>query len=188
MKTYIKNMVCDRCKMAIQNVINDLGLSAVAIHLGVVDFGDYELSPEQLLQLQEKIKVLGFSLINDKKTQIIENVKKEVIALVHERAALEKIKLSDHLKDRLHHDYNYLSGLFSAVEGATIEHYFISQKIEKAKELLVYDELTLTEIAYRLGYSSVSHLSSQFKKVIGLTPTHFKDLKDAKHRQPLDKV
>lgn len=188
MKVYIKNMVCDRCKLVIKNVLRDLGLAPISVHLGVVDFGDFSLSREQLHQLQHRIESLGFALISDRKTKMIESTKREIIELVHKDSQLGKIKLSEHLSNRLHHDYNYLSNLFSSVEGVTIEHYLINQKIEKAKELLVYDELTLTQIADQLGYSSVSHLSSQFKKVTGLTPTHFKDLKDAKRRQPLDKV
>lgn len=187
LKVYIKNMVCDRCKLVIGNVVEQLGLSPAVIDLGLLEFAN-DLTDQQLQDLQQQIEPLGFALVNDKKTQLIESIKSEIIRLVHNEQALEKIKLSDYLKKRLHHDYNYLSNLFSSVEGTTIEHYHIKQKIERAKELLVYDELTLTQIADQLGYSSVAHLSSQFKKVTGLTPTHFKRLKDAKHRQPLDKV
>ena len=187
MKVYIKNMVCDRCKLVIDNVIQELNLPPAMVQLGVVEFAA-DLSAQQLHALSQHIESLGFALINDKKTQLIEKIKSEIIQLVHGPRALAKLKLSDVLKNRLHHDYNYLSGLFSSVEGVTIEHYFIHQKIERAKELLVYDELNLTQIADQLGYSSVAHLSSQFKKVTGLTPTYFKQLKDAKQRLPLDKV
>lgn len=188
MKLYIKNMVCDRCKLAIKNVLNDLTIEPVEIQLGEVDFGNLEIGDEQVDVFRQRIEALGFELINDRKSRLIESIKKHVIALVRERDQLEKVKLSDYLGEHLHHDYTYLSNLFSAVEGVTIEQYFIHQKIERAKELLVYDELTLTEIADRLGYSSVAHLSRQFKKVTGLTPTHFKQLRDTRHRQPLDKI
>jgi AraC-like DNA-binding protein len=188
MKLYIKNMVCDRCKLAVKNVLDDMALQPESIQLGEVDLGKHELDDTQLDAFRQRIEALGFELINDRKSRLIESIKKHIIALVRERDELEKVKLSDYLSEHLHHDYTYLSNLFSAVEGVTIEQYFIHQKIERAKELLVYDELTLTEIAFRLGYSSLAHLSRQFKKVTGLTPTHFKQLRDTRQRQPLDKI
>lgn len=188
MKVLIKNMVCDRCNFVIQNVLEELKLSPATVTLGEVDFGDASLDAEQLERLRCKIEPLGFELINDKKSRLIENIKKHVIAFVQQQDTPAKTKISSYLADHLHHDYTYLSNLFSAVEGVTIEQYFIHQRIEKTKELLVYDELTLTEIAYRLGYSSVAHLSRQFKKVTGLTPSHFKRLRDSKQRKSLDKV
>ncbi|KKX47548.1 AraC family transcriptional reguator [Sphingobacterium sp. IITKGP-BTPF85] len=130
---------------------------------------------------------LGFEVIDDKKCRIIERIKNIIIELVHNRDSDIKTNLSDVLSNKLHHDYNYLSNLFSEVEGTTIEKYFIAQKIEKVKELLVYDELSLSEIAFRLNYSSVAYLSNQFKKVTGLTPSHFKQIKEDK-RKPLDEV
>ena len=188
MKILIKNMVCDRCNLAIKDVLEELGLTARSIQLGEVDLGETRLEGEQLEQFREKIEALGFELINDKKTQLIENIKKAVITLVQAPEPAEKIKLSEYLSSRLFHDYTHLSNLFSTVEGVTIEQYFINQKIEKTRELLVYDELTLTEIADRLGYSSVAHLSRQFKKVTGMTPSQFKQLRDGRQRQSLDKV
>ncbi len=187
MKILIKNMVCDRCKLVIQNVLDELNLKPQALYLGEVDFGDETIDMETLEQFQRKINPLGFELINDKKTRLIENIKKHVIALVQYQAA-EKIKLSDYLSNKLHHEYTHLSNLFSTVEGVTIEQYFINQKIEKTRELLVYDELSLTEIADRLGYSSVAHLSGQFKKVTGMTPSQFKELRGSNQRRSLDKV
>ena len=188
MKLYIKNMVCDRCKLAVNNVLDDMALQPVSVQLGEVDLGDHELLDAQLEDFRGRIEALGFELINDRKSRLIESIKKHIIALVRERDELEKVKLSDYLGEELHHDYTYLSNLFSAVEGVTIEQYFIHQKIERAKELLVYDELSLTEIAYRLGYSSLAHLSRQFKKVTGMTPSYFRQLRDARQRQPLDKL
>ena len=181
-------MVCDRCKYVIQNVLDELELRPAAVNLGEVDFGSAQLDAEQLERFRDKIEPLGFELISDKKSRLIESIKKYVIAFVQQQDRPEKMKISDYLGDHLHRDYTYLSNLFSAVEGVTIEQYFINQKIEKTKELLVYDELTLTQIAYRLGYSSVAHLSRQFKKVTGLTPSHFKRLRDSKQRKSIDKV
>lgn len=188
MKIYIKNMVCDRCKLVISNVLEDLGLAPRSVVLGEVDFGERELVPAQLQLIKEKIEPLGFELIDDKKHRLIEHIKTAIIELVHGGSENIQVRISDYLQDKIHYDYGYLSNLFSAVEGITIEQYLINQKIEKVKELLVYDELSLTEIAMQLGYSSLAHLSSQFKKVTGLTPSHFKKLKDARQRQPLDKL
>ncbi|WP_431210487.1 helix-turn-helix domain-containing protein [Puia sp. P3] len=137
---------------------------------------------EQLGALDGSLRKLGFELIDDKKSRIIEKIKTSIIKLVQEPGELGTVNLSDYLAERLHYEYTYLSNLFSGVEGTTIEKYFIAQKIEKVKELLVYDELSLSEIADQLGYSSVAALSTQFKKVTGLTPTYFKSLKDHKRR------
>lgn len=180
--------MCDRCTLVIRNVLEEMGVEPVRVKLGEVDLGDRVLADDQLREFSERIEDLGFGLISDRKSRLIENIKKLLIALVQEPAGVEKIRLSDYLSERLFHDYSYLSNLFSSVEGVTIEHYFISQKIEKAKELLVYDELTLTQIAFRLGYSSVAHLSRQFKKVTGQTPSQFRQLRDMGQRTPLDKV
>lgn len=180
--------MCDRCTLVIRNVLKEMGVEPVRVKLGEVDLGDRVLADDQLREFSERIEDLGFGLISDRKSRLIENIKKLLIALVQEPAGVEKIRLSDYLSERLFHDYSYLSNLFSSVEGVTIEHYFISQKIEKAKELLVYDELTLTQIAFRLGYSSVAHLSRQFKKVTGQTPSQFRQLRDMGQRTPLDKV
>lgn len=188
MKIYIKNMVCDRCKLVIQNALAELGLDPVSVQLGEVDFGETTIDAEQLAKFQDQVESLGFELINDRKSRLIENIKKTIIGFVQQREAMEKRKLSNYLSSQLHHDYGYLSNLFSAVEGVTIEQHFIEQKIEKTKELLVYDELTLTEISYRLGYSSVAHLSRQFKKVTGFTPSRFKQLRDSNQRKSIDKV
>ena len=188
MKISIKNMVCDRCNLVLSQVLAEMDLHPVHISLGEVDFGEKKLSEQQIEAIHQRILPLGFEIIFDKKKRLIENIKNAIIELVQSESGVEDIKISDFLKQRFHYEYNYLSNLFSGVEGISIEQYFIHQKIEKVKELLVYDELTLSEISYRLGYSSLAHLSGQFKKVTGLAPSHFKKLKNIKQRQSLDKI
>lgn len=183
---YIKNMVCNRCIMVVKNELQKLGIDPVNVVLGEVTL-EQELSAEQRAALEAAFNELGFALIDDRKSQLIEKIKTLIVALVHQDNNELKTNLSDYLSSQLHHDYTYISNLFSEVEGTTIEKYFIAQKIERVKELLVYDELTLSEIAYQLNYSSVAHLSNQFKKVTGLTPSHFKHIK-AEKRKPLDKI
>ena len=183
---FIKNMVCNRCIMMVQNELDKLDLNVKNIRLGEVTF-DKELIVEEKRKLDEALTLLGFQVIDDKKSLIIEKIKNIIIDLVHHQNNDAKTNLSDVLSSQLHHDYNYLSNLFSDIEGTTIEKYFIAQKIEKVKELLVYDELSLSEIAFRLNYSSVAYLSNQFKKITGLTPSHFKQIKEDK-RKPLDEV
>jgi AraC-like DNA-binding protein len=185
-KLFIKNMVCDRCIMAVQQVMDQLELEVKNIKLGEVTLAK-ELTSEQKDTLDQSLTQLGFELIDDKKSRIIEKIKTVIIDMVHHQEGGSKKKLSEVLSSALHHDYNSLSNLFSEVEGTTIEKYFIAQKIEKVKELLVYDELSLSEIALSLNYSSVAYLSNQFKKVTGLTPSHFKQIGDHR-RKPLDKV
>lgn len=179
-------MVCNRCIMVVQTELEKLGLHPTYMELGEVIL-EKELGIEQKANLEKTLVELGFELIDDKKNRLIENIKKIIIELVQKQNSDLKTNLSDYLSNKLHHDYNYISNLFSEVEGTTIEKYFIAQKIEKVKELLVYDELSLSEIAYKLNYSSVAHLSNQFKKVTGLTPTYFKNIKEIK-RKPLDEV
>jgi len=188
MKLYIKNMVCDRCRLVISDVMVRLQLSPVTIELGEIDFGTAQLTKDEVETVRGAIEPLGFELIDDKKSRLIERIKKAIIALINRPGQVDKVKLSDYLADALHYDYGHLSNLFSSVEGVTLEQYLIRQKIEKVKELLIYDELSLTEIAGRLGYSSVAHLSAQFKKVIGMPPREFKRMRDMTLRQPLDKV
>ena len=185
-KLYIKNMVCNRCIMVVKSELEKLGISPVSIILGEVTLSG-GLSPQQKDALSKKLEGLGFALIDDRRARLIEQIKNAIIELVHYNNNDLKVNLSDYISDKLHHDYNYISNLFSEIEDTTIEKYFIAQKIERVKELLVYDELTLNEIAFKLNYSSVAHLSSQFKKVTGLTPSHFKQIKTTK-RKPLDEV
>ena len=183
---YIKNMVCNRCILVVQNELDKLGFDVKDIKLGEVVLGK-EPTPEQKEGLENVLVPLGFEMIDDKKSRIIEQIKNVIIDLVHNQDNDTKTNLSDVLSEKLHHDYNYLSNLFSDVEGTTIEKYFIAQKIEKVKELLVYDELSLSEIAFRLNYSSVAYLSNQFKKITGLSPSHFRQIREYR-RKPLDEV
>jgi AraC-like DNA-binding protein len=186
-RLFIKNMVCDRCSLVVGQVLKDLKLPYQHIALGEVDLAA-DPDKQQLEVLDERLRSLGFELLDDKKSRLVEKIKNRIIALVRKPDDNQPAKkLSVILEDELDLDYHYISGLFSGVEGITIEKYLILQRIESAKELLVYDELTLGEIADRLGYSSVQHLSQQFRKITGLTPTHFKSLKH-KDRRPLDKI
>ncbi|MBZ4041828.1 helix-turn-helix domain-containing protein [Flavobacterium hibisci] len=182
MKLYIKNMVCGRCKMVVKAEFEKLGLQTVSVELGEVELRN-TISKNQKKELLNSLHTLGFDLIDDKKSKTIEKIKTLIIDLVHHKNSELKTNLSDYLAENLHHDYNSLSNLFSEVENTTIEKYFISQKIEKVKELIIYNELSLSEIADILNYSNVAHLSNQFKKVTGFTPTYFKQLKDRKRIQ-----
>ena len=174
-------MVCNRCIMAVRNEFNKLGVETADIQLGEVTVTN-ELTPEKIEQLGKSLKDLGFEIINDRKGRIIEQIKNEIVHLVHHSGDILTTNLSSWLADNLNYDYTYLSNLFSEVEGTTIEKYYITQRIEKVKELLVYDELSLAEIADTLGYSSAAYLSSQFKKVTGLTPTFYKSIRDVKRK------
>ncbi|MBS1765206.1 MAG: helix-turn-helix transcriptional regulator [Bacteroidetes bacterium] len=186
MKLFIKNMVCNRCVMVVQHELEKLGITPVKVTLGEVTL-DAELNQTKRQNLENSLTALGFEIIDDRKSRMIEKIKTIIIQLIHVQDNRLQQNLSEILSNDLHHDYNYLSNLFSEVEGITIEKYFIAQKIERVKELLVYDELSLSEIAFQLNYSSVAYLSSQFKKVTGLTPSHFKQIKTEK-RKPLDQV
>jgi AraC-like DNA-binding protein len=179
-------MVCNRCKWVVKTELEKLGHETMVVNLGEVELKN-EASPQQLQDIEKKLEEFGFELISDKSSALIERIKTLIIELVQQPGELEKQNLSQYLSRQLHKDYSALSKLFSEVTGITIEQYFILQKIERAKELMVYDELSLTQIAWELGYSSVAHLSSQFKKVTGLTPRHFKNLKH-KQRNSLDEI
>lgn len=191
MKIYIKNMVCDRCSLAVGNVLKNIGLRYASIDLGEIDFTDYhgeKLPGDVETLLSDDLEALGFSILSDKKSKLIEDIKKSCLDYIQHIEALDKKVLSDHICGAIALEYNYLSHLFSVVEGITIEQYFIRLRVEKVKELLVYGEMALGEIAFQLGYSSVAHLSGQFKKVTGLTPSYFRSLKNQKLRYSLDKL
>ena len=179
-------MVCIRCKMVVKSELEKLGFHHISVELGEVKILE-NISPEQLRQFNMGLKKSGLELMDDKKSMLIEKIKNCIVELVHYSDEQIKVNLSDYLSEKLSHDYTYLANLFSEVQGTTIEKFFIAHKIEKAKELLVYDELNLTEIADKLHYSSVAHLSNQFKKITGLTPSHFKKLKH-KRRIALEDV
>ena len=178
-------MVCDRCNMVVKQEFQKAEIPIDAIQLGLVETKS-DLPLDKLHSLQQSLHSLGFEIIDDRKSRVIEQVKAIIIQLVHHSAGLKQLNLSDHIAAALHHDYRYISTLFSEVEGVTIEKYFIRQKVERIKELLVYDELSVSQISFDLGYSSVAHLSNQFKQVTGFTPSQFKTLRQP--RKPLDKV
>jgi YesN/AraC family two-component response regulator len=186
MKYFIRNMVCNRCIMVVQQVFESLGYPPVLISLGNVETAN-PISDNDLQKLRKSLIDYGFELIDNARSRIIEKIKNIVIQSVHHNNADLKVNYSEYIESQLNRDYAYLSSLFSEVEGTTIEKYIIHQKIERVKELLVYDELTLSEIAWQMGYSNVAYLSNQFKKVTGLTPSHFKLVKENK-RKPLDEV
>jgi len=180
-------MVCDRCIMVVKQLFMDLNIDFHQIQLGQIELKE-ELNDQQLEKIRSLLQEYGFELLDDKKSKIVEKIKTTIVSLIHGKDVEElNLKLSAILEEKLQTDYHYLSTLFSSVEGVTIERYTILQRIEKVKELLMYDEKSLSEIAYEMGYSSVQHLSQQFKKVTGLTPSHFKQLKENK-RKPLDKI
>lgn len=179
-------MVSRRCQMLVKEELKKLGLHYVYVHLGEVDLME-NITKEQKDEINLALQKSGLELIDDKHSILIEKIKNVIIELVHYSDELPKINLSKLLSEKLNYDYTYLSNLFSETEGTTIEHFFLLHKIERVKELIIYGEMTLTEIAFKLHYSSVSHLSTQFKKITGLTPTFFKSLQ-YKKRITLDKV
>ena len=184
---HIKNMVCNRCIKAVREEIEGLGFTVKSIELGEVLIKEIPDSSD-LEKIGTELANNGFELISDKKSWIINQIKTLIIEYIHyDKEKPDYVNFSDFLSAELRHDYSYLSHLFSSVEGITIEKYMILQRIEKVKELLVYDELSLNEISYKLGYSSVAHLSGQFKSVTGLTPSHYKTIREEK-RKPLDQV
>lgn len=175
-------MVCSRCKMVVKFELEKLGLQLLSVDLGEVETLT-PISDIQKYDIAEHLKSFGFELIDDKRSRTIDKIKTLIIDLVHHQNSEIKSNLSGYLSSHLAQDYSSLSNLFSEVENTTIEKYFITQKIEKVKELLMYDELTLSEIAFQMNYSSVAYLSNQFKKVTGFSPSHYKQLKDKKRRQ-----
>ena len=179
MKLYIKYMVSIRCKMVVKEELDKLGLRHVILDLGTVEMID-DLTPAQHNALKMGLLKSGLELMDDKKAVLIEKIKNVIIEMVHYTDELPKVNYSDYISEKLKLDYTHISKVFSEVKGITIEQFIIAHKIERVKELLLYDELNLTQISYMLNYSSVSHLSRQFKKVTGLTPSFFKQLKDKK--------
>jgi len=186
MKLYIKYMVSNRCKMAVKEELRKLGLHFILVDLGEVDIME-NITTEQRGQLKTALLNSGLELMDDKRAVLIEKIKSVIIEMVHHTDELIKINFSEFLSEKLHHDYTYLANLFSEVQGTTIEQFIISHKIERIKELIIYDELNITEIAWKMNYSSVAHLSNQFKKVTGLSPSHFKQLKE-KRRSPIEEI
>ena len=186
MKLFIKNMVCSRCKMVVKSELEKLGLHPINIELGEIEIQETNIDSLKDVLLQN-LHLIGFDILDDKRSKTIEKIKTLIVELVHHSEEALTINLSEYISEQLHQNYHYLSNLFTEMHGTTIEYYYITQKIERAKELLIYDELSLSEIAFRLNYRSVAHLSKQFKKVIGLTATHFKQLK-IKKRKPIEEL
>lgn len=176
MKLFIKNMVSIRCKLIVKEELQKLGLHFIIVELGEVEIKE-SISASVHDTLKNALFESGLELMEDKKAMLIEKIKNVIVEMIHYSSELPKTNFSNFLSEKLNFDYTYLSNLFSEVKGITIEHYIIAHKIECVKELLVYNELTLTEIAHKLHYSSVAHLSNQFKKVTGLTPSFFKKMK-----------
>jgi AraC family transcriptional regulator len=187
MTVHIKNMVCGRCILVVEQILNQANIPYKNIQLGRVDLLQ-PLEKKEVEELKRKLQAVGFEWLDDQKSKWVEQIKTQIIALVHGKweGDMNK-KISAILAETLHKDYQYLSQLFSAVEGVTIERFLILQRIERAKELLLYNEMTLSEISYELGYSSVQHLSQQFKKTTGLTPSQFKTIKNYP-RKPIDNL
>lgn len=183
---YIKNMVCDRCKAAVKNALQSLGLKPVSVELGIA-YIEGEIDKDKTDEIRTTLCDLGFELLEDKQKQIIDRIKSEIIELVHYKDNKSDVNLSTHLSGKLATDYSTLSKLFSESTGITIERYIILQKIERVKELLFYDEMSVSEIALKMNYSSTAYLSTQFKSVTGMTPSQFKAA-GKKSLKQLDKV
>ncbi len=179
-------MVSTRCKMLVKEELKKLGLHFILVDMGVVDIME-NITSDQREQIRIALQRSGLELMDDKKAVLIERIKNVIIEMIHYTDELPKVNFSDFLSEKLDYDYTYLANLFSEVQGTTIEKFIISHKIERVKELIIYDELNLTEIAWKLHYSSVAHLSTQFKKITGLTPSHFKNLK-YKRRIPIEEI
>lgn len=177
MKIYVKNMACESCKLVVKEALEELGLSPVKIDLGEIETKE-DVTDDEKKKLNSKIKKVGLELLEKKQGVLIEKIRKVIIDYVYKSDEKPNIKFSVLLSEELNHSYTYLANFFSEVEATTIEQYMIGLKIERIKELIILEEHTLSEIAYKLHYSSVAHLSTQFKKITGLTPSHFKSLKE----------
>jgi AraC-like DNA-binding protein len=175
-KLFIKNMVSIRCKLVVKAVLENLGLNYSTVELGEVKITG-SLSHAKQEELRHGLLAFGLELLDDRKSIIVEKLKNVIVEMIHYADELPSIKFSHYISKKLNYDYTYLANLFSEVKGMSIQHFMITHKIERVKELMIYDELSLTDIAWQLHYSSVAHLSAQFKKITGLSPTHFKNMK-----------
>ena len=179
-------MVSNRCITAVKEELKKLGLHFIVVDLGEIEIME-DISSEKRMILQRRLMTIGLELMDDKKAILIERIKNTVVEMVHHSDEIIKVNFSDYLSEKLGYNYTYLANLFSEVQGTTIEQFIISHKIERIKELIIYDELNISEIAWKMNYSSVAHLSSQFKKMTGLSPLHFKQLK-GKRRTPIEEI
>jgi AraC-like DNA-binding protein len=175
-KLYIKYMVSHRCKLLVEEELRNSGINYFRIDLGMVELHD-DLTPDKREQLRTNLLQSGLELLDDKKSILVESIKNVIIEMIHYTEELPKVNYSDYISEKLEYDYTYLSNIFTEVKGITIQQFIINNKIERVKELLLYDELNLTEISYRLHYSSVAHLSNQFRKITGVTPSYFKKMR-----------
>lgn len=179
-------MVSNRCKLAVKDALKQLGLHFIVVDLGEVEIME-TISPAQRMHIRTALMNSGLELMDDKRAVLIEKIKNAIVEMVHHTDETIKVNFSDFLSEKLDHDYTYMANLFSEVQGTTIEQFMIAHKIERIKELITYGELNITEIAWKMKYSSVAHLSNQFKKMTGLSPSHFRKLKD-KRRMPLEEI
>jgi AraC-like DNA-binding protein len=186
MKLYIKFMLSTRCKIVVKDILKDMDLHFVIVDLGEVEIME-DLDGEQLEELKSALLVSGLELMDNKKAILIERIKNTIVEMVHHSTEGLKVNFSNFLSEKLNHDYTYMANLFSEVQGTTIEQFMISHKVERIKELIIYGELNITEIAWKMNYSSVAHLSNQFKKMTGLSPSQFKQLKE-KTRRSLEEL
>jgi AraC-like DNA-binding protein len=179
-------MVSQRCKLMVKEELKKLGMHFIVVDLGEVEIME-NISDEQRIELKTALLSSGLELMDDKRAILIERIKNVIIEMIHHSDEMIKMNFSDFLSEKLHHDYTYLANLFSEVQGTTIEQFMISHKVERIKELIIYDEMNISEIAWKMNYSSVAHLSNQFKKITGLSPSHFKQLK-VKRRSQIEDV
>jgi AraC-like DNA-binding protein len=186
LKLHIKYMVSNRCKMAVKEELKKLGLHFIVVELGEVEIME-KISPQERELLKAALLAWGLELMDDRRSVLIERIKNVIVEMVHHSDVEIRVNFSHYLSEKLNHDYTYLANLFSEVQGTTIEQFIIAHKIERIKELIIYGEHNITEIAWKMNYSSVAHLSNQFKKMTGLTPSHFKQLKD-KRRSPIEDI
>jgi YesN/AraC family two-component response regulator len=186
MKLYIKFMLSTRCKIVVKDILKSMDLHFVIVDLGEVEIME-DLDNQQLEELKSALLQSGLELMDNKKAILIERIKNTIVEMVHHSNEGLKVNFSNFLSEKLHHDYTYMANLFSEVQGSTIEQFTIAHKVERIKELIIYGELNITEIAWKMNYSSVAHLSNQFKKMTGLSPSHFKQLKD-KTRRALEDI
>ena len=185
MKLYIKNMVSARCKMAVKEALQSMGVHFVFVELGVVETMD-DLTIEERQQLKETLLQSGLELMDDKKSELVQKVKNLILDMIYHPEEERKMSFTAYLSKHTGHDYPYLANLFLVAQGTTIQQFIILQKVERIKELIMYSEMSITEITWKMNYSSVAHLSNQFKKVTGLTPTHFKQLKEKRDTMQLN--
>lgn len=186
MKLYIKYMVSNRCKLSAEEELKKLGLHAIVVDLGEIEIIE-NITEDQRALLKIGLQASGLELMDDKRAVMIERVKNVIIEMIHHSDEFPSMSYSDHISQKLSYDYTHLADTFSAVKGVTIQQFIIAHKIERIKELIIYDELNITEIARKMNYSSVAHLSGQFKKITGLSPSHFKQLKN-KRRTPIEEI